>query len=479
MSNSACLGTMMSFELLNNWVWCIIYYVPKRRKINQIFKKMEKKWYYPSGFVSFKDRGHNMDIRGWTTAMFWLTCVLVDAVEIIPTSKAKGISKHRVQNIVSKSLHLQRRQSSFKRHIRNSSATRKKLKKRHNHETSFKRKSDIPHEVTLIQFPTGGYSNADSLQLQQGTNKHEKQRRNDILDHFSALKRHERWKMDSLEGSEDGLTKRSRNRVRPKSHRSGYQQIDLNLKQNTLKEVSNRTVSKEIKRQRISELFANNVNPFELGRKQITPVEEMRLSANPDSFFADPIAANSVRALNPSHYYAPTVHKFIPAEHRYPSPPIHRYLSSPVVFKDASNLLGDGGQDLAGGKGIVGQQRQFEGGAQPFLGGLPQHRQHVIVVKRPFQNPFPLPLPRPSHMVLVHQPLPLPPIQRLPVPLMVHGPRSPPLFIVHHREFSGRGEFEMIRWKARKAFFADPVEQTLKISVELSVQFAETSFDET
>lgn len=387
-----------------------------------------------------------MDIRGWTAAIFWLTCILVDAVEIIPISKAKGISKHRGQNIESKSLHLQRRQSSFRRHNRNSSTRRKKLKKRHNYETSYKRKSDIRREVTHIQFPTGSNPNAHSLQLQQGTKTYEKQRWNDIHNQFSALKRHGRWKMDILEGSEDGLTKRSRNRVRPKSHISNYhnlkpKKINLNFRQSTMKGVSNRTVSKEIKRQRISEPFASNVNPFEPGSKQLTPVEEMRLSSNSGRFFADPMATNSVRALNPSHYYAPTVHKFMPAEHRYPSPPIHRYLSSPVVFKEASNLLEDGGQDLADGKGIVGQQRQFEDGPQPLLGGLPQHRQHVIVVKRPFQNPFPLPVPRPSHMVFVHQPLPLP-IQRLPVPLMVHGPRPPPLVIVHHREFSGPGEFE-------------------------------------
>ena len=378
-----------------------------------------------------------MEIGTWVRALLSLACVFfVGSVEMTLLKKTKGISKDRHYNINTKSLPSRQKQNSFKKHSVQYSARNIhgfKLKKRGDFKT-FKSTIDVPREVIVTRFPTDGKSKAQSLQLQQETQHGSNQRRDIILDPLKALKQNGRWKVNSLEESDEGLIKRSRNRVRLKSqisfHRKTKSHRDwYTANQNTSKMSSSRTLPAEIKRQWISD---GSPNDLYNGNNH----------ANPDSFFADPVAKNAeIRTFHPSHFYAPPVHKFMPAEHRYPSLPIHRYLSSPVIFKGANGAVVNAGPSSTDNRGIAGQERHFEVGPQPFSQRPPHYRQHIIVVKRPFQNPFSMPVPGPSRVVLLHHPLRLPP-QRVPVPVMEQGPRPPPFVIVHHGEFSAPGTFE-------------------------------------
>lgn len=408
-----------------------------------------------------------MEIKTWTRVLLSLACAFfVGSVEMTLLKKTKGMSKDRHHNIITKSLQSRQKQNSFKKHSSEYSARNKhgfKLKKRGDFKTSFKNKIDVPREIIVTRFPTDGKSKAQSLQLQHKIQHGLNQRRNIISDPVKELKQNGRWERNSLEESDDGLIKRSRNRVRLKSQLSHHRKTEshrdrFTTKQSTLKKSSSRTVPAEKKRQRITK--NDSPNYLDNGNNQVTSDEEMRLATNPDNFFADPVASNSeIRAFHPSHFYAPAVHKFMPAEHRYPSPPIHRYLSSPVILKGANDALVNAGQSSADNRGIAAQERHFEVGPQPLTQRLPHHRQHIIVVKRPFQNPFSMPIPGPSRVVVLrqppplppqrvpipsrvvvlHQPLPLPP-QRVPVPVMI--PRPPPFVIVHHGDFSAPGTFE-------------------------------------
>ena len=406
---------------------------------------------YEIVLVFVEDQGRKMEIKTWARVLLSLACVLfVGSVEMTLLKKTKGMSKDRHHNIITKSLQSRQKQNSFKKHSSEYSARNKhgfRLKKRGDFKTSFKNKIDVPREIIVTRFPTDGKSKAQSLQLQHEIQHGLNQRRNVISDPVKELKQNGRWEGNSLEESDDGLIKRSRNRVRLKSQLSHHRKTEshrdrFTTKQSTLKKSASRTVPAEIKRQRISERFTKNDSPNYLdnGNNQVTSDEEMRLATNPDNFFADPVASNSeIRAFHPSHFYAPAVHKFLPAEHRYPSPPIHRYLASPVIFKGANDALVNAGQSSADIRGIAAQERHFEVGPQPLSQRLPHHRQHIIVVKRPFQNPFSMPIPGPSRVVVLRQPLPLPP-QRVPVPVMI--PRPPPFVIVHHGDFSAPGTFE-------------------------------------
>lgn len=262
----------------------------------------------------------------------------------------------------------------------------------------------------------------------------------------------ERWDSNVSDGTgrdEDGLIKRSRNRVRLKTQRSHRRKMDspngFTAKHNVVTLNSNEPVDanipKEKKRQHISGGITYTDGPNMFGNGNADGISNEGLAGNPDSFFADPMAARAdQRAIHSSHFFAPAVHKFLPVEHRYSSAPIHRYLSSPVIFKDANRErypAPGGGENPLESRAVAGPAEPFREAPMPLFFQGPPHRGHrVIVINRPIHTPVPVPVNGPPRVVLVHHPVPLPP-QRVPVPVM---PRPPPFVIVHHREFSGPGE---------------------------------------
>lgn len=398
-----------------------------------------------------------MEIGNLARVVLWLSFVLfVGLVEMTLFENTKRISKERDQNIFRKSLQSNRRQNNLPKHFKEYSTRDKhsfqsmNSNKRDGFESSDEKEIDFTHKVIARSFPTGGKSRVRSLQVKQADQNDPYQRRGTIFDQVNTPKRHERWDAYSSLEIEDGLIKRSRNRVRLKSQSSHLQKTEshqngFSAKQNISKSSANDTVPMHIKRQRISEGITNS-DPFNGdGNNQGVADEGMRLAENPDSFFANPEAANpGVRALKAAHFYARPVHKFLPAEHRYSSSPIHRYLSSPVIFKGVSsdsNALVGGGQNL----GISREIKEHFGGElqepQPFSQGPTHHGQHVVVVNGPV-SPFPVPAPGSPKVVLVHHPVPLPP-QRVPIPFMVNGPMPPPFVIVHHKELLRPGELEL------------------------------------
>ena len=272
--------------------------------------------------------------------------------------------------------------------------------------------------------------------------------------HFHQPKSNERWKKSNSEESDDALIKRSRNRVRLKSKKSHHHKMELEDNSfKTLKDsskyFSRRIGAEEAKRQRIFGGMMPYQNDY--SNRQVMQGEEMGFPSTPSRLFADSTTANSqVRALNPSHFYAPPVHKFLPAEHRFSSSPIHRYLSSPVIFKSGNNPQTEGTLEPGPhNKVIVIQKGPFADGEKQFFQGPSNHRQHIMIAKRPhfmferrpLQGPVNFPLPGPPQYSPFHLPLPLSP-QRLPAPFLFHPPRPQPFVIVHHREFYGPGKHE-------------------------------------
>lgn len=400
-----------------------------------------------------------MEFGYWARAALWLACVLlIGSVELtLLDNTRKGVSKENSQNIVLNSPQSNRRRNNLHKHSvehltrdKHSSKPRK-LKKRDGFVSGFKRESDLNHKVIARSFHAGGKSRGQfPAYLQQATENDIYQRRSTHPDQFNPANLRERWDANALEESEDGLIKRSRNRVRLKSQRSDLRKMEtrqnsVTVKQDVSKGSANGILPKEIKRQQIFNGFINTGRPIDIANDNPQEIsnEGMRLDENPESFFANPVTANpGIRAFKPSHFYAPAVHKFLPVEHRYPSPPIHKYLSSPVIFRGngESEALMNGAGYSMDSRQVAGPERHFKAGPQPFFQGSTHQGQRVIVVNRPFHSPFPVPVPGPPRVVLMHHPVALPP-HRVPVPLMEHGPRPPQFVIVHHREFSGPGTF--------------------------------------
>ena len=375
-----------------------------------------------------------MRLMAWATVVVWLCLTLfADLVEVtlLDRMTRKDETKVQVQRIVVKSSHSHRRHNNLqlhsKQHLSHLPRGRhdlkdRKLKRRDDFE--FNSRKNITSTSKIIAkslAPTTSYTTFDKLggsyPLKETKNV-AYQRRRKITDHFNAPSFSEGWGLkfsDGIARDEDSLIKRSRNRVRLKTQRSRpMNSSNQNAVTFDSKASSDTDIPKEKKRQQISGGFPFNApgngNAAGISR------EGMQLAGNPDSFFADPMAARpQQRVLHSTHYFAPVVHKFLPAQHRYPSAPIHRYLSSPVIFKDANRDGYPFGQALM----------------PPLMSG-PAHRgDRVIVVNRPIHTPVPVPVNGPSRVVVVHHPAPLPP-QPVPMPFI---PRPPPFLIVQHREF--------------------------------------------
>lgn len=408
-----------------------------------------------------------MRLRAWATVVVWLGLALfVGSVEVtlLDRKTRKDKVKLHVQRIVVKPSQSHRRHNNLhpysKQHLSHLSHLSRgrhdfkmsKLKKRD--DVEFISRNNISSARKIIaksSAPTISYATFDKLERgypRKETENKAYQRKRKIPDHFNAPSLPERWDSKAFDGTgrdEDGLIKRSRNRVRLKKQRSRLRKMnspnEFTAKQNVIKFDSKASVDanmpKEKKRQQISGGMTNANRFVALRNGNTEGISDggMRLAENPDSFFADPMAARpEQRVLHSTHYFAPAVHKFLPAQHRYPSAPIHRYLSSPVIFKD-TNREGYpelGGLESRAVPGPFGQAPML-----PFISG-PAHRGHrVIVVDRPIHTPVPVPVNGPPRVVLVHHPVPLPP-QNVPMPFMS---RPPPFLIVHHRELSGPCEF--------------------------------------
>ena len=395
-----------------------------------------------------------MGLRAWATVVAWLgLALLVGSLEVILLDRMarKDKTKVQVQRIVARSSQSHRRHNNLelysKQHLSRGRHDLKegKLKKRDDFESNSRKnitstrkiiaKSSAPTlSFTTFEKLAGGYPRKE-------TKNKVSQRRRKIPDHLNPPSLSERWDLKFSDGTardEDFLIKRSRNRVRLKTQRPRLRKMN-SPKQNIItldsKASIDTGVPTEKKRQQISGgiINTNRFNGLSNGNTEGISDEGMRLADNPDSFFADPMAARpQPRVFHSSHYFAPAVHKFLPAQHRYPSTPIHRYLSSPVIFKDANSesYPALGGLENRAVAGPVGPFLQAP--MPPFI-SRPAHRGHrVIVVNRPIHTPVPVPVNAPPRVVLVHHPVPLPP-QHPPMPFMS---RPPPFLIVHQREFS-------------------------------------------
>lgn len=400
-------------------------------------------------------------LMAWATVVVWVGLALfAGSVEVtfLDRMTRKDKTKVEVQRIVVKPSHPHGRHNNLqlysKQHLSDLPKGRhdlkeSKVKKRDDFE--FNSRKNITSTSKIIgksSAITTSYTTFDKLggsYPRKETKNKMYQRRRKIPDNFNAPSLPERWDFKFSDGSardEDGLIKRSRNRVRLKTQRS--RPINVNsTKQNVItfdsKAPIDSDIPKEKKRQQISGGITNTnrFNAFGNGNAVGISGETMQLAGNPDSFFADPMAARpQQRVLHSTHYFAPAVHKFLPAQHRYPSPPIHRYLSSPVIFKDGNRegYPALGGLESGAVSGPVGPFGQAQ--MPPFISG-PAHRgDRVIVVNRPIHPPVPVPVNGPPRVVVVHHPAPLPP-QPFPMPFI---PRPPPFLIVHHREFSSPSE---------------------------------------
>jgi len=398
-----------------------------------------------------------MRLRAWATVVAGLGLALFAGsleVTLLDRMARKDKTEVPVQRIVAKPSQTHRRHNNLqlysKQHSSHLSRGRhdlkeSKLKKRDEFELNSKKNITSARKITAnSSAPTISYTTFDKMgggyQQKESKNKGY-QRRRKIPDHFNAPSLPERWGLKLSDGTareEDVLIKRSRNRVRLKTQRSRLRKMN-SPKQNIIKFVSKASIDtgipNEKKRQHISGGTTNayRFNELSNGNTIGTSDDGMRLAENPDRFFANPMAARpQERVFHSTHYFAPAVHRFLPAQHRYPSAPIHRYLSSPVIFKDANRdgypALGDiESRAVAGPVGPFGQPPML-----PFISGGTPPEHHVLVVKRPFHTPVPVPVNGPPRVVLVHHPVPLPP-QPVPMPFVS---RPPPFLIVHHREFS-------------------------------------------
>ena len=400
-------------------------------------------------------------LMAWATVVVWLGLALFAGsveVTLLDRMTRKDKTKVHIQRIVVKPSYSHRRHNNIqpysKQHLSNFSGgvndfKEGTLKKRDDFE--FNSKKNITSTGKIISkspVPTISYATFDKLGRsypRKETKIKEHQQRRKIPDYFNAPSLPERWDLKFSNGTardEDGLIKRSRNRVRLKKQRSRLRKMN-SPKQNVIAFASKAPIDTDIprkkKRQRISGGITNTKRFNALGNGNAMGMsdEGMGLAENPDSFFADPMVARpQQRVLHSTHYFAPAVHKFLPAQHRYPSAPIHRYLTSPVIFKDGSRegYPALGGFESRAALGLAGPFGQAQ--LPPFISGPAHPGDRVIVVNRPIHTPVPVPVNGPPKVVLVHHPAPLLP-QPVSMPLI---PRPRPFLIVHHREFSSPGD---------------------------------------
>lgn len=384
-----------------------------------------------------------MDLRHLTIVVFWLgleLCVGSLRAMSFPVAE-KGKSTVRGRNMIKKSSQSYQRLSNTRTHLKQHLSSemhnpKKMIKRRKAFRLKTGKIAGISRGVIAISKLRHGFLK----QIPQETENYVYHGRRNIAYHkppsfpsqldFKVARR-----------DEDGVLKRSRNRVRLKNKKSQARNMESSNKWPPKKEnitlntkgPQNTNASMEMKRQRISDgvMFANKPNEF--------LNEGMQLNENPDSFFANPLAAKlEQRILHSSHFFSPAVHKFLPAEHRFSGEPTHRYLSSPVLFKDADregfaplDTRGDSNGPLEGAP------------MPPLFEGPPRHGNRVIIINRPIHTPVPVPVHGPPRISVIHHPVPLPP-QQVPVPVPIPGPR-PPQYIVVHREFSRPGVFLDLR----------------------------------
>ena len=255
-------------------------------------------------------------------------------------------------------------------------------------------------------------------------------RKKAIPDYFNGNKSFQRLERQDHEETEESLDRRSRNRVKLKGQWPYSQRGQSQLNGKHVISDTKTTVSTDAdvgqKRQRISGGMVPQPSPVQYGIPH-----EMSDSLG---------MADGSNSLHPSHFYTPAVHKFMPVEHRYVSGPIHRYLSSPVVFRRLNGVrfpLVTGG---GGGPVATPITAPLEGTVlSPMYQEPPQQGRHVVIINRPVKTPIPVPVRGPPNIVLVHQPVPMPP-QRVPVPVLVQHQRRQPIIIVHHKQYSGPGK---------------------------------------
>ena len=394
----------------------------------------------------------------WATVVVSLgLALLAGSVEVtlLDRMTRKDKTKVHIQRIVVKPSYSHRRHNNLqpysKQHLSNFSRggndfKEYKLKKRDNFE--FNSKKNINSTGKIISkspVPTISYATFDKLggnYSRKETKIKVHQQKRKIPNHFNESSLPELWDLKFSNGTardEDGLIKRSRNRVRLKKQRSRPRKMN-SPKQNVIAFASKASIDtdipKEKKRQQISGGITN-ANALGNGNAMGMSDKGMQLAENPDRFFADPMAARQQqRVLHSTHYFAPAVHKFLPAQHRYPSAPIHRFLTSPVIFKDGSREGYPARGDF-GSRAVLGPVGPFgQASLPPFISGPAHPGNRVIVVNRPIHTPVPVPVNGPPKVVLVNHPAPLPP-QPVSMPLI---PRPPPFLVVHHREFSSPSE---------------------------------------
>ena len=388
-----------------------------------------------------------MEIRPLAIVVVWLSLGLfVGSEKVTSMDKTnKGKSTTNVQNIVTTTIQVHQRQSNPRTYSKQRLAREK-----HDSKMTFKKKYAFKlnsrKNINLSNKVIARSKSKHSFLKKERENK-VYQRRRDIPDYRKAsLPFH--LDSEATGRDEDGLLKRSRNRVRLKTQRSHYRDMDSTNDWTTKQDIialkskgaKNANMSKETKRQRILGGITYSDTPSKLinGNTGEIPDEGLPIAENPDSFFANPMAARpEQRVLHSSHFYAPAVHKFLPAEHRYSGAPIHRYLSSPVIFKNSNRE----GYPTLDSRAVSGPAGPFgDAPMPPLLQGPPHHGDRVIIINRPIHTPVPVPVHGPPRIAVIHHPVPLPP-QQVPVPVMVPRPRPPQFVVVHHREFSGPGEF--------------------------------------
>lgn len=403
-----------------------------------------------------------MKLKTWATLVAWLGLVLfigLADVKLLDRKTRKWKSKVPVKRVLAKSSQSHRRHNNrhthFSQHFSGDDFEKRQVLEINSRtKSSFASKVIARSSSPTLSYATVGKLRRSFMSYPRTENQNKpNQRRRKIPDNFNVPLMpglRDSKVSDSAGRDEDGLIKRSRNRVRLKTQRTHRGKMDssngLTPKQNDFKldseELFDASMPKDKKRQHISGGITYTNRPIVFGNENTDELSNEQLAENPDSFFADPMAARpNQRALHSSHFYAPAVHKYLPVEHRYPSAPIHRYLSSPVIFKDANkegNPAINGVENSLEGRAVTGLAGPFGGAAMPpFLQASPHRGHRIIVINRPFNTPVPVPVNGPPRVVLVHHPVPLPP-QRVPVPVM---PRPPPYVIVHHKEFSPPCEF--------------------------------------
>ncbi|PFX19699.1 Neurogenic locus notch-like protein 1 [Stylophora pistillata] len=375
-----------------------------------------------------------MELRGLTTVVIWLNLgVIFGSMKLHMAGEER--STVRGQNIVKRSSPSHQRQSNIRTHFKQRSTSEVRnlttiYKKKNVLRLSIGKRRSLSRRLIATKKLRHGF-------LEQISKKTETSaypgRRNIAYYKTPSFPSHLDFKLARRD--EDGLLKRSRNRVRLKNQGTPARIMEsskkwfpkkYNITLDT-KEPEKINASSEMKRQRISDgfMFADRLNEL--------PSDGVQLNENPDSFFANPLATKpEQRILHSSHFFSPAVHKFLPAEHRFSGEPIHRYLSSPVLFKDANTE----GLSRFVARGDPGSNGLFEGPPMPPLfQGPPYHGNRVIIFNRPIHTPVPVPVHGPPRIAVIHHPVPLPP-QQIPVPVPIPGPR-PPQYIVIHRDFSG------------------------------------------